>query len=365
MKAFKLWTLAVIALAISFLTACSTSDNSEPQSEGKTMKIGINLDCEDLATRAATNHSGHKLRFIAILYEGSYNNTSMLYFTRKELIDGETGDNNLQNFLEFDADPNKKYTIHLFADYIPEDATLKDGQMGMVSFKTYGDYYYQTTVKDNLTMLSTPQSPNSYTPDSRFFNNDNYDCFAFMETFEKKTNNYLIDAKLKRIVSKIRFVDNSANSGSYRVGVKRLGYYRQIDFVNSIAVRPYSFDSDKDFEEVTVSNNKAINSSDKELLFFYSFATKSGTSLEETVYLSFTTTPSSGGSKTFVTKDLSIKRNHITTVTGQFLDEDLGNSNNPGDEDPEDPSLQEGNKVFVNLGIEQEEWGTLSSSWTN
>lgn len=365
MKSSKLWSIGATMLAFSGLTACSANDSDEPQSEEKVNRIEINLDCEDLATRAATDHSGHKLRYIAILYQGSANNTSSINFIRKELIDGETGDQNRQNFLVFDVDPGKTYTIELFADYIPEDAILKDGQMGSVTFKTYGDYYYNTNEKDVIYMLSTPQSPNSYKADSKFFNNDNYDCFALTESFEKTSKNYVINNKLKRVVSKIRFVDNSANSGSYKVGVKRLGYYRQLDFINSIAAGITSFDSAQDFEEVTIANNKIINNSDKEVVFFYSFATKSESNRNESVYLSFSTTPSSGGTKTFVTKDLTIKRNYITTVTGEFLDEDLGGSNDPGGDTPDVPSIEEDGPIYLYLGIDTEEWGTVSSSWSN
>lgn len=349
-----IWSVAIVSL--TGLSGCVTTDTLEPDlNEPAGNQIVLNLAPDEIPTRAS-DHSGHKLRYVAKLYSGSANNVNTKVFIRQELIDGQPGNKGKTNQMVFEVDPGTTYTIFVFADYIPESATL--------SGDTYGDYYYDTnTYKDAVRMLSTPGKTNTDKFTSEFFNNDNYDCFAITHTFSKTEKNIVLNDKLKRMVSKVRYVDNSTNNGSYTIGVKKLGYYSDLDFVNYIAKSNSSFDSDPGFTEVEVSKSKTFNSADKEVVFFYTFTTKPETNRNESVYMTFTTTPSSGGKQTFTTKDIAVKRNFITTVNGAFLTEDTGYQGGNGGGEAETPPLDEDGPVYLNLGVETTEWNNQSSSW--
>lgn len=365
MKSIKSLGMSLVFAASFAFSSCMVTDTIDYDiSEQTGSKVILNLSPAETETRATANHDGHKLRYTAILMRGSKSNTNTTVYIRKELIDGETGDEGKQNHLVFDVDPDVTYTLEVFADYIPQNATLQNASFSDKTYQTYGDYYYDTSsTRDVVKMMPTPQNKSTHKVAPEFFNNDNYDCFAMVQEFKKTEKNVVINSKLKRIVAKVRYIDKSSNNGTYNVGVSQLGFNNQYVFVNDMSSNAYET-SESTFSEIQVATSKQINSAnDKEVVSFYTFTTYPEANLDEKVFLTFSTSPSSGEKKSFSTKDIIIKRNNITTVTGEFLSEDKGSQGGTDNPNEDFPSLDAEGPVHLYLGIETDEWNSSSSSW--
>lgn len=316
-KSGAIWHILSLWVLFGALSSCVSTEPVDPSSgSDDKVPLVLNLKMDEAAsTRAEANHSGFKLRYIAKMFEGSFANLNSVK-ERKEMI--AAGD---ANQMVFYVDPNQTYSFIVYADYIPSD-TQKN------SDNEYGDYYYDThTNKDMVTMLTSPKGNFSdVTVD--FFNNDNYDFFAGAVQIEKRDETIIRDVVLKRRVAKVRFVDNSTNSGVYTISVSSFRHIRNftIDDGSTNAMTPTQHD-----QQLVVSPNKFVsNSGDKEVLFFYTFAHEYADN--SLTALTMNVSSDNGVSQKIEANNIPLQMNYITTVKGKLLPDSSG-SNNPGGND--------------------------------
>lgn len=182
-------------------TSCTKTEVSDLQApEDISQEIVLNLSRSDFGgTRAddAVAHAGHKLRFTAKLYSGTFGDknggeTPSFQETKQALAD-----NNATQTIIFTV-PQGKYSILLFADYIPSESQADDSGI-------YPDCYYNTysnNENDGVDMI-TKVTNRSY------LNNENYDCFCGWISVEKKEAEVEEDIILQRPVSRVSFVSST------------------------------------------------------------------------------------------------------------------------------------------------------------
>lgn len=374
-------SLCKLSFIFSFLlgmftfSSCVSTETMEPEMENDQNRIVLNLDSPTPdGTRADSNH---KLRYVAKLFMGYKNNLSTDIYYRKEIIEGDASQGDKANQIIFDV-PKGTYTIIVFADYIPVDRQ-KNNQ------GEYGDYYYDTSKKDVVTVLPTPGDKNSEKPSASFFNNDNYDCFMGLVTIEKTEKKEICNMALQRIVSKVRFLDTSNNAGQYNIKLSKAGCYSMYDINSDIAnfLENYS---------ANITLTKQMNgSTDQEILFYYTFATKDKPTKEK-LNVSFSVSNNSGQNNEFSISNIEINQNYITTVRGKFLPtspgstpgnpnnpSDPGTGENPGTDNPDNPNNpnnpdnpntpggsdnpNEEGPIYLNLSISSDPWLNSTSEW--
>lgn len=310
------------------LNSCVSTVTMEPEEENRNGdKIVLNFHTpEEVGTRADDTH---KLRYIAMLYKGGGSNQSLgdnpEY--RYELIEGDTFEGGEKpNQVVFEATTGQEYTIFLIADHIPAESSPKNNGL-------YGDYYYNTNVSQvgngMLRMLHTPgkiDDTNALSTD--FFNNDNYDCFAYKQSFTKEAKRLDLDITLQRIVSKVRVVDNSQGAGNYKLEFSSLNHPLSYDLIS-----PKAWQEETKSRNLTLAESKNLpGDTDEELFYFYTFAYPADKTTVAKTSFTF-----SFGDNTVEAKDIEVKANYITTVKGNF---------NPDTQEQEDKM---DDLVFVNM----------------
>ena len=353
MKLRRLSFINVASLiAIFSLTSCISTDTIEPEICPAETPVFLNLVApSDAPTRA---DDGYKLRYTAKLYSGTDRQSNTVTVQRQELIEGEEGGAGIKNQMVFYVPQGSPYVIYVFADYIPANFERQS------SNGLYKDYFYDTTLDKNVVrMLSTPGNKNTYNVASSFFNNDRYDCFGGVAALEenKTAEKVEFNLTLHRLVSKVRLVDNSKFSGYYDGEIQSITYLSQYTLKKSLSDEtgwaPKTSNS-----KLTIFNNQEFSSGEeKELFFFYTFAT-TGTVSPECPKLQMNITDHSEKTLATVisTGDIPVKRNQITTVKGKLL---------PGisDEPEENPSIEEEGPIILNLSSSNEEWAQEESTW--
>lgn len=327
MKYFTyLTSTALTGLLLFGMAGCVSTDIIEPsKNKEKEGELILNLSTpDDILTRADNNY---KLRFVAKIFEGSSTIGYGEMLQRQEISQGDKSENGVENQMIFKVEPNNDYTLMVFADYIPIES--KASSEGF-----YPDYHYNTNIDyqtRTVMMYTTPKSKMDVVS-ADFFNNDNYDCFFEMETFEKTELEKIIDMTLKRITSKVIFRDNSDKTDYTNVEIKNITLGNQFAFLNNQATF---------YDEFNINNaslgilpqDKAEDS--KDILYFYTLSNFTTNDRNQKASIEFILTNSANATSTFTVSDIPVKRNYKTIVNGNYLSafeaDPLPDTGNTGD----------------------------------
>ena len=317
----KTFVTAALMACGSLLPSCVSSEPVEPPvsitEKGDQITLRFSAP-KALETRADANF---KLRYVAKLYERQGLSIDPSTMVRKDMIEGgEDG-----TVIVFQVDPDKIYEIHTFADYIPSYSTVQaDG--------TYPDYYYNTrTDAGNVSMIVNPGSSTRAITEE-FFNNDNYDCFARMDTVHKTKLKKELKCELQRAVAKVRFVDESATPESFgSLTFSALSFFPDFN-ITTLQRGAYSTLKQWDIEQLNLT---AMGNAERhEVFYFYTFASSSRDNLKA---FRFTTVNSAGQQVSRYIQDyeVPVMKNYVTTIKGKLV-ADL-----PSQDEPDDPKEED------------------------
>lgn len=221
--------------------------------------IVINCDTPEARLLRGTRVDGNlKLRYIAKLYKGD-RITESDFVERQEVLSSD------KTLIVFNV-PKGTYSVSLFADYIPADATADAN--GFYADKFYdtsstGDYVYMRAFK--------PKGGSSFYEDGDLnnVNNDNYECFATKSLSMVKGDLALEKSlTLKRAVSKIKIVaDGGDFNGVDAIDFKKFSFLDEYSMTNGYSTRR------NDISSFSGRPLKLAPSSPsaKELFYFYTF----------------------------------------------------------------------------------------------
>ena len=310
------------SLFLPMISGCSSTEIIDSKQEGIILgdEIILNLSSpESLSTRV---DDGHKLRYIAVIYEGTLGGSTFTFIDRKEITDGE----NDRNTIIFRVLPNYDYKIILFADYIPSNYEKDENGY-------FKDYYYDTSMpvppgdsqggQGIITMRSFIDSDGSSILSQHCINNDNYDCFSLAMDYIHKTEEVVEeDVILKRAVAKVRFVSTTGLAEDFkRITFSSFDFYNQFNIMGNDASRTWTtfkkdWLSDKSFSEMT-------NPGENEIFYFYTLAPTQATIENRLKKLEFSVETENESLKEINVSIedflLPVQRNSITTVKGAFL----------------------------------------------
>lgn len=330
---------------LSFVTllsfnSCVSSETLEPESlivKGeKSDEIVLTLSTpHETSTRAEGNpHEGYKLRYVAKLFP-TINGSNLQNdgYQRAEIIENDENENKIIFKVPHYDSEIKKYTIIVFADYIPIDYQSENGK--------FKDYFYNTSSEDeSIIMNSTPASPNTNLSPS-FFNNDNYDCFGIVFEAYKDAKKIEETIELKRLVAKVEWYDNSGNINNFKeINFSKFEIYNQLKIQKNpilIGNNPFEWNS----TGFTNEDLKISETNNNLLFFFYTFAGSNSNARLKINFNSFTNdleTPKSVSSKD---EGIPIKTNYITKVTGILL------PSNSTDTPEDGPSVEDENDLII------------------
>lgn len=206
----KLTALLFSATILILLGGCSSTEiidsPQEPAKKGKTITLSLSAP-ENASTRAG---SDHKLRYVAKLIKGSLDE-NLEVAERKESIVSEGEETTITFSVE-----QGKYTIILFADYIPGSSTKGDDDC-------YPDSYYDTNIDGRPQNVSIQKFE---------MNNDNLDCFGNVIKVDKGEEEVVENITLFRLVSKIRFVSTTPlaeNQEIDNISYSRISYHKTMN----------------------------------------------------------------------------------------------------------------------------------------
>ena len=300
------------SLVVYIFSSCSTDKDVSPVGSRETASIIVNVSAP--AEPGTKADSGYKLRYIAQIFKGkTVNSWESQPVSRQEIIEGGSDGNQVV----FKVDPNEYYIITVFADYIPAGATADaEGR--------YPDYFYNTTNAKKVIVNTTPGSTSGKVS-AEFFNNDNYDCFFVkQEGIYKEAEEYRLSLTLKRAVAKVVLRDKTSNTGDYSVKVNSLGNRTEFRFETQTTVSGAEISIDTPLVQIA-----GITPDSRDLFYFYTPAALVEGNNEK-VSISF----SAGSEENWLTntvKDIPVKGNYKTIVTGTFLPDPL--EEKPGDDD--------------------------------
>ncbi|MCH5229047.1 MAG: hypothetical protein J1F12_03510 [Muribaculaceae bacterium] len=350
--------LNLVAAGVLVITSgCVTNVVDEPnENNDNSEKIILNLTAPEAVTTRA--NSDHKLRFTAKMFTFNGSDMDRSSMQRKELLQGEKGEEGVVDQIVFTLAPGNKYNIVVFADYIPANA-------GKESDGGYKDYYYNTR-EDRMAfdMYTTPGESNSKVSKD-FFNNENYDCFCLAITdtkYEAKQEKPMV---LKRGVAKVRVVDTSGKTGNYDLTASRITHH------NSITLTPGTMGSMQRSESslsggVQLLNQKALEpdkNGESELFYYYTCSSPgnaNGANSGVTNSLSFSLTGPSD-TKAYNLSGISVAANFVTKVVGDFL-----SPVTKEDEPEEQPGIDpDAGNILLNISLSDEEWGNMNTPWSS
>lgn len=309
MKAYKcnrFFNLSFLFLAGIFLNGCTQTEVEQGLTEkerGKEITLSLSSPSE-AATRADANH---KLRYIAKLFKGGYNDVNGVKFLeRKEAIatDGKST-------IVFSV-PEGDYSVLIFADYIPSSTNAN-------SQGFYEDKYYDTSSEtETIRMRAFTTGQSDELLHFHCINNDNYDAFSgYTGIISKGPQKEERNITLTRCVSKVRFI--SSTNPTSTVNQIKFSKFSYCDVYMQYAGTALI---EREYDHMKLSNyslSGMSNSSNNELFYFYTFASKSESTLKEFSFIvSFNGTNNTypvelGFDKVFC------RQNYITTVNGAFL----------------------------------------------
>lgn len=253
---FIMFTLTML------LTACSSTSIEElkPDISTNDDDLVITLSTPDTYTFPSSRadetgiHTGHQLRYVAILYKSLTSSTNEVGINgtenlvqRQEILDKNDKQIVFRSVAEGD------YFIVAFADYIDANAVASEGR--------YPDKYYDTNGTD-LIKLKELDDPTLY------FNNDNLDFFLYhTKSFKKKKfTPEVFDVTLPRRVSKVEVISDGGN-------VKALN---NIDITNSSILQEIHIISGTatatDAKNVRATGIKAADDTSNLLFYYYTFS---------------------------------------------------------------------------------------------
>ena len=303
----KLTALLFSATVLILLGGCSSTEiidsPQEPAKKGKSITLSLSSP-ESTATRADNDH---KLRYVAKLIKGSLDE-NLEVAERKESIVSEGEETTITFSVE-----QGKYTIILFADYIPGSSTKGDDDC-------YPDSYYDTNIDGRPQNVSIQKFE---------MNNDNLDCFGNVIKVDKGEEEVVENITLFRLVSKIRFVSTTPlaeNQEIDNISYSRISYHKTMNIEsasqnsgNGAGIE----DIDTQYTANKSSNFLNPSNSENELFFFYTFANKSGDKAclgQVDFTINFKDGTKRDGN--IVTGVIPAKRNSITTVQSDFLSDE-------------------------------------------
>ncbi|MCH5224258.1 MAG: hypothetical protein J1E82_09475 [Muribaculaceae bacterium] len=296
-------------------SACVSTDIEQPGQPIKEYgdQLVINLQTpKHPATRADNTH---KLRYTAKVYH-LLNGTDidLSSVQRKEIIDN--GNSQENNVIVFKVDPDEKYRVFIFADYIPVESNLNDrGE--------YTDYYYNTHINsDYIAMNVTPGNTSSSKIDRAFFNNDYYDCFSYSDTVHKTILKKELNCTLQRATAKIRVIETSENKNNFaNLTFQAVPFVSQFNLTTGECMLSQS--STQGLSSIQL--NEFGNDDENELFYFYTLAGGKNSDTKHLERLKFTVTNLQG--KTTETEieaqKIPIQKNFITTIKGNFVAEEV------------------------------------------
>lgn len=331
MKAKLLAHIASLFLAVPFVCSCVSTETVEPDLAAKaTDEIVLNISSpEDAFTRA---DNGYKLRYIAKIFQGSTSAAWTSVISRQELIDGESN-----NRIVFKVDPDKDYAIMVFADYIPADYTADANGL-------YKDYFYNTQSSRKAVMRTTPGSDaDALSP--LFFNNPNYDAFYGIATFHKEEAEKIVDMTLKRASAQVIFRDNSGLSGSCNVTVNKIGLRKTYDFsLQSQSSTPGASEANRNLGDIAIAETATVGAGNSDIFYFYTLADE--ITSPQYVSTEFKVTKEGVVSDAVSVKEIPVKSNYRTIVTGQFLPAD------PSTPGPGEDETTKAGDIILNLSTD-------------
>ena len=343
---------ALMILTSFALTSCVSTDTLESQKEKQEAEcIVLNLSAPaEGATRA---DDSHVLRYTAKLFTGSPSNLDKSSMQRQELIEGRKSVYGNENQIVFYLDPNTRYSIYVFADYIPKDKVADSGETP--------DYYYDTHIEDSYFRILTNPGVNNTEVSSEFFNNEHYDCFFGLVTDLKNDGKNEHNIILKRAVAKVRFIDNSNESGAYSVSGLKLKHSTQLGVSTGMAAA-YG-PSEIDMKGLSITDNSSYNPDNQgetELFYYYTFASQ-GVSSDTYNNLDFRLSDTNGSHIDFKVSDIQVRQNYVTTVRGKFLP----SASDDGNGEDDDPSVSDDSRaIILNLSLDPTGWSQHSKDWS-
>lgn len=324
--------LGAMALAGLF-ASCSQTEMEEaanvPQKGNEvTVTVAPSADFTQPRTRA---ESGQQLRYIAELWEedkttNSTNPTTKKLIARTEQVGADA------NKFTFDVEQQGDYVILFWADYIATDATTSEKTITRssgentftVTFQGYEDNEFTTNgskaSKEGLQEVKMKTAAGA----SKFYNNS-LDGFCAKVAFTKGTDIVSLNqVSLKRPLCKYIFKEKTAElSGISNINIKYIRYHDKYNVYKEEVLGYYTMDATK----ASGTSVDILNTSEKQLLSFYSFGGKSESALPGYITFDFTV----NNSKKY--KDVQIasskipcRANYIYTLSGSFVQEDLTGS---------------------------------------
>ncbi len=266
--------------------ACSSTDLLPPEPTVSPDRFTLNVSAPEAygfgnASRAP---EGYNLRLVAALYETPAQDEAAVTTSPQPLSTVETIYNPAGCVLSFDIEKTGKYIVTVFADYIPESATMDE-------WGHYADKYYDTT---------QPQRVKVKTTNMDFFNNDLRDCFAGKLVIEKGTAPLQRDLMLKRPVSRVAVSapGDAVEQLVSRVDVTACSYFGSYSFTLDEGIQCGSLTTNAEgvalaAEEVVIPNVfSSMEPDGKQLFYFYTFgATGADTQRPALGEISFTLSP--------------------------------------------------------------------------
>lgn len=333
MKNYGLSMSIFVTMTLLALSSCVNSELIEPEiiGEQENNQLVINISAPvETKTRA---HDGYYLRYVAKLFP-LYNGSSLdsKNMRRKEILE----DGFEENKIVFDSvDPNVKYRIMVFADYIPSNTlNSKNG---------YNDYHYNTSSSnETVYMITNPESPSSNTLSPEFFNNDNYDCFSMSDTIHKTSKRREVNYVLKRAVAKVKWIDTSSAPGS-------------LDYVSFSAFRIFnSFNqttstrlSSLTLPNFTIHSYELPKNDAEAVFYFYTFASPNS----EKINVGFSTKADEIETPWVIKQtEIPVRQNYITNVKGVLLPQST-TGDDPGNGDT---VTSEDDMLILNVSTDQD-----------
>lgn len=294
------------------LGSCSQTELLDtPGKESSKGSICISVSAPDAYNFASTRaDAGLQLRYVAKLYKKKTSDpiSGDAYQATTELL-ARNG-----NKIIFTGIEPGTYTVTLFADYVDDSATANTSGH-------YPDKFYNTTSNMGTIVMQSIKDPDGTTtyPNANI-NNDNYDCFATKINITKEEPLYESDVTLKRIVSKVSFIDSDGD---------KFGGLDKIKLTKYSFLYSYSFQSGSSDIAGEIALNmtdypgmfEATDPGSKELFYFYTFGSTKNT--PSSLYgINFSLTGKNGYEFRDVAINpgkIGIAPNYKYKVTGDFL----------------------------------------------
>lgn len=305
--------IAMVLMAI--FTGCSSTDVVEPAEDfdetGET--ITLSFECSDVANATRADND-HVLRYSAIMYEGAAIDGNIVA-QRKEALASDEG----ATTITFEV-PEGTYSFVVIGDYIPkvsQDGVMVNPQPNDEGL--YADAYYDTH-SDKVRIWSLAYKNKNV--GSKFFNNDNYDCFADTVKVIKGSDVVNRFKMLPRIVSRISFVSTTEMPADIEnITISNFDFFPYYNFIYKNTGTQHGNDSQYRIPNLTIPTSYSAGS--KELFYFYSLAPQKQDRDNGLYSMSITVNYIDNSSRTKSVPDKTIcpVANFKIKVTGPFLSE--------------------------------------------